>query len=196
MSGCFLDGFKYFLGRFKYSPPYWDDMRVPATATTRGAANPPTFIQFVDNGSGSVGVFANSFSQTLTEDLFFEAQLPHRYYEGTSLKPHIHWSPSLAMTVGDVYWGLEYTVATVGVQFPLTQILTVVVPASAVVRYHDIAILPDIPMPNNKISTMITGRIYRFGNSPLDTYPGGAFLHEIDFHFQLDTPGSRQEFTK
>lgn len=191
---CFLDGILTLVGRFLYSPPYWDDERVPTTSTTAGS-NPPTLSQFVNNGIGSRGVYVWMFSANIMEDLFFECQLSHRYKEGTTIKPHVHWSPTTAAG-GNVVWGMEYTIATPTAQFPLTQTLSVQAGALGTIRGHQINSLGDISMSGNLISTMIAGRIYRDGANLLDTYPDSAALHELDFHFQLDTPGSKQQFLK
>ena len=183
---CFLDGNAIFLGRHAYYPPVWDDMRVPANTAIAGS-NPPTLSVFVGT------VRAWHFSATVVESLHFEAQISHRYKEGTDIQPHIHWSPTSA-AAGTVSWGLEYTVATPTVQFPTTSTLSVAAVSGGTARLHQVDGLGTISMAGNKISTMIVGRVYR--NAPADTYPDLAVLHEIDFHFQVDTPGSKQPFLK
>ena len=188
---CFLNG----KIREVYEPPYWDDLRVPTSATNRGGANDPRFLPFLDDGSGSVGVFTWQFRTNQEEELFFECQIPHHWKEGTIIKPHIHWSPMDA-GAGGVVWGLEYTIATPLAVFPNTTLITVTDPTDTTAFKHQIAILPDIPMVNNKISTMLSCRIYRAGNDPADTYGTEAALLEIDFHYQLNTPGSLQEYIK
>lgn len=193
--GCFLDGLRYIVGRILYQPPYWDDVRVPATTTTVGISNPPTFRKLSDNGAGSVGVYAWHFSPTIREDLFFSAQMPHRYMEQTDIKPHIHWAPQMA-TAGDVYWEMEYTIATVNAVFPNSTVDFVIDASDVVAKKHQVASLTDISMTGNLISTMIHGRISRLGSHASDTYPDDAILSEIDFHFKLDAPGSRQDFIK
>jgi len=190
---CYYDGTPIFAGRIKYVPSYWDDVRVPATATTRGGANDPTFAKFRDNGAGSVGVFNWRFSQIVSQELFFNAQIPHTWQEETDIEPHVHWAPS-DTAGGSVEWGLEYSIATANAVYSTTNIITASDPSDGVALKHQIVGFPAISMTGNKISTMISGRIYR--NSPADTYNSPAWLLEIDFHIRVNTPGSRQEYVK
>lgn len=192
---CFLNGIKYIVGWFLYSPPYWDDLRIPATATTVGAANPPTLKKFRDNGAASRGVYAWHFAPTIMEDLMFAAQVPHKQKQETDLYPHFHWSPTTA-NAGNVIWGIEYTISTINGSFPLTQLDSVTDAADGLAYKHQLAGLSTISMAGNGLSTMILGRLYRDGGNTSDTYPDDAVLHEFDFHIQIDSPGSRWEFVK
>ena len=61
-----------------------------------------------DTGTqGSLGVMALAFPSGYTTSIFFTAQLPHKYKEGTDLKPHVHWMNKDGGT-GNVVWGLEF----------------------------------------------------------------------------------------
>jgi hypothetical protein len=106
----------------------WDDLRVPLTSGLIGASNPPSLVQFMDNGAGSVGVYVRSFADQAVagneEQMWFQAQLPHTYKEGTDIKAHIHWSPAVSGAAGEfVKWGLEYTWANVDGTFGNTTII-------------------------------------------------------------------------
>ncbi len=194
-SNEYQNGKPIFAGQLRYVPKYWDDLRIPANAMRGGGASDPPYVQYVDDGAGSIGVFAYLFPAVNDRDLFFWAQLPHSWAEGTSIRPHIHWTPTSA-GAGDVLWVFEYTVATIGGAFPLTTIRTTLPSASGVDREHQIAFFPDIVMTSDMISAMLGCRICREGTSVTDTYPNQAALLEMDFHFQLNTPGSRQPFIK
>jgi len=177
----------------QYFPPYWDDLRVAANAQTPGGGNDPEFKQIIDNGAGSSGVFAWRFKTTDQRELFFWAQLPHTWQEGGIIKPHVHWCPEDA-TAGTVDWGLEYTVAKVNGTFPNSAIIGVTTNAGGVAFRHQVAAMPDINLTGDTISTMLGCRIFRNGTT--DTYGNFADLLEVDFHFELDQPGSRQETVK
>ena len=192
---CISDGVPVYSGRFRYTPNVYDDLRTPSTATNAGGANDPTFAQLLNNGSGSTGIFAWLFPQNLERELFFWAQVPHTWTEGSIIKPHIHWAPTDA-TAGDVVWGLEYTKATPLSVLPNSTITTVTDSTDTTSLKHQIATFPDIVATGDKISTMIGCRLFRDGPNAADTYANDAALLEIDFHFQLNTPGSRQEFIK
>ena len=97
----------------------WDDMRSPAASAGPGATN-PTFTKFIDNGSGSVGVYAQRFDDPGAEnDLMFDIQWSHKIAIGEDVHPHIHWSPNTA-DAGNVGWGIEYTEANIDEAFPQT----------------------------------------------------------------------------
>lgn len=192
--GCILNGFKAFVGQLIYSPPYWDDMRVPATTTNQGPANRPDFIQW-GASNGVDEVYAWHFAQNIQEDLYWEAQFPHDLMEGSDWEPHVHWSP-INTNVGDVVWRLSFRWAPVNGVYPLVQGIDGVATSSAVADTHQAMGLPTINGSGAKISTMLTGRISRMGNDPRDTLSGDVVLHEVDFHYRKNTPGSRQQFIK
>jgi len=191
---CFWNGVRAFVGQFIYNPPYWTDLRVPSTSTVTGSANPPTYKQW-GMSAGVDAVYAWHFSPTIQEDLFFSAQFPHSLKLNTDWSPHVHWSPS-DNTAGNVVWRLSWRWANIGDVFPAVQGSSVIAPSSGSVSTHQYNDFPVITATNSNISAMVVGRISRLGNNASDTYTGEAVFHEVDFHFLLDTPGSRQEDAK
>jgi hypothetical protein len=176
----------------------WDDLRVPVTAVKLGGVNDPGFQLFRDDGAGSTGVFSYAFIGTgiLEEELFFAAQLPHTYKEGTDILAHVHWSPSTA-AAGNVVWQMEYTKSSVNGTFGNTTLLTGTADSTDSTQYkHLVATVGTISGTGMKISDVIICRIFRDPAHASDTYGADAFLHEIDFHFEVNTMGSRQEFIK
>lgn len=191
---CYAGGRPIYRGQIIYAPAYWDDLRVPATVSRIGSSNPPTFKQW----GATVGideVYAWHYSATIKEDLYFSAQFPHRLKEGTDWRPHVHWSPT-TVGAGNVVWRLSWRWANVGAVFPAVTGSSVTAAASGTIDDHLADSFPTISAPGSKISAMLVGRIARLGNDAADTYGGEAVLHELDFHYQLDTPGSRSEFVK
>ena len=57
----------------------------------------------------------------------------------------------------------------------------------------DIAILSGA---GKKISSVLVCRLFRDGANVLDTLDSGVYLTEFDFHLELNTVGSRNEWTK
>lgn len=192
---CTIGGIPVFSGRVKFTPPYWEDLRVPVTATTRGGANDPTFAQLVNDGGTSQGVYAQNFSAVVEQELFFWVQMPHAWFEGSAIRPHVHWCPTTA-AAGGVVWGLEYTIAKIGAVFPNTTIINAIDATSSTALQHELAGFGDLSMTGNTISTQIGCRIFRNVAHASDTYAAAAALLEIDFHYQVDAPGSRQETSK
>lgn len=177
-------------------PGLWEDLRVTLVPATKGTNGPPEYNFVTDDGLGSIGVFTYWYVQTSIEDsiqsLYFTAQLPHSYLEGSDLYPHVHWFPK-DNTGGTVTWGLEYTWANSGSPFPITSTITATDNAPTVALQHVITNLGTISGTGKKISSVLMCRIYRGLN---DTYENAAGLLELDFHYQQQGTGSRTQLTK
>ena len=177
----------------------WEDLRVPVTSVKTGGSKDPDFIQFMDDGAGSQGVFSYAFDKTTEEEVYFAVQIPHAWKLGSDIEPHCHWSPSDTDT-GNVVWGLEYTISDIGGTFGNTASLSVTDAADGTAKKHQLSDLGTIDMSSytddGDVSIMLICRIFRDATDAADTYDADAFLHEIDFHIELDTLGSRQETSK
>jgi len=145
---------------------------------------------------GSRGVATRAFQAGITQELQFSVQLPHEWAEGTDISPHIHWVPMDAGT-GNVRWGLEYTWASIDAVFSNTTIITAatLTSGSMAVNHHNLTELPNIDATGKTLSSMLLCRIFRQGDHVDDTYAGSAGLLEIDFHYQINRPGSRTEYS-
>ena len=182
----------------------YDDL-VVAFSTGKTASNPPTFAQFVDDGSGSVGVYAYRFDDEAANNeaqVFFTIQMPHSWIEGTDVYPHIHWAPE-DNTSGTVVWGMEYSWveynSTTPLSFPSSTIITTTSNSLANdANKHMItpfaSITPSISQDN--ISSILVVRLFRNSSNVSDTYTGGAFGLSFDLHIEKNTAGSRNEWTK
>lgn len=181
----------------------WDDERVPLTSTKLGGVKDPGFSVAFTDGAGSTGAWLYWFDAGTVEELFFVVQLSHRYKIDTSIYPHVHWIPKTNGSAGQVVsWGLEYTWASIGAVFGnTTQIYsnahspveTLVAGKHYVTSFSAIS-----PGAGKGISSMLICRVWRdaTGTGLTDSYTDDVGLIEIDFHFEMDTLGSRSEFTK
>ena len=186
-------------GRAGGDPGLWNDLRVPLSATNQGPVKAPTFTQWRDDGAGSTGLFGYSFSASSEEEVFFDAQLPHQYVEGTRIGPHCHFSPVINPTDGQtVRLGLEYSWSNVNGVFPTTTTIYAEVTFASNVAYEQLigGFDPDIDEPTMKVSAMIGGRLFRDATHPNDTFTGEVVIHEIDFHYLAESLGSTNEFSK
>lgn len=169
----------------------WADLNVYPDAKGTGSNN-PTWTLFKN------GVYLWSFANS--KEVFFTVQMPHSYKEGTTIYPHVHWSASVAASSTlQVGWNLEYTWANHKDVFGTTSTAT----GSTCVDYstlsysaqqHLITPLTDIS-GSRTLSSFLICRLYR---SATDTYAGTGtvFLLGIDFHYEMDTQGSRSDFLK
>lgn len=191
--------------------PVWDDLRVPLVGVQAGGLKPPAWAQFMDDGAGSVGVYGWAFGDEAVEaneeQLFFAAQLPHTYKEGTDIRVHVHWSPAIGGAAGEfVKWGLEYTWVNINGTYGNTAIITsdassadaatTSEDASMVADKHYVTKIGVISGAGQTISSMLVCRVFRNSSHADDDLAEDAFGLEIDFHHQVDTMGSRQELIK
>ena len=177
-----------------YEDTFWDDLRVPSLQTRDIGTRVPDIEMFQDS-PGYFGVYCYYFDPDALEEVHFSIQLPHSYKEGTDIHPHVHWSPTTA-SGGDVRWLLEYTWANVGDVFQETSVLFDDFAADGVEKKQQIASLGTISGTGMKISSMIMCRLVRAATNLPDTYPHDAAFLEFDIHFEINSPGSRQEYIK
>jgi hypothetical protein len=179
-------------------PVMWDDLRVPMSATKLGGSKDPGFAVFKTNGSGSQGTFIFWFDAASEEELYFVAQLPHSYKEGSNITPHVHWVPKADGKAGEkVSWGLEYSWQNMGSTFGNTTIIYTNTHSPAetlVAERHYRSDMAAITGTGKTISSMLVCRLFRNATGAggsTDDYTADAGLLEFDFHFQMDTRGSK-----
>jgi hypothetical protein len=180
----------------------WDDLRFPSTVFAKAGSSDPGFAVFKTYVSGSHGVYLYWFDASAEEELYMVAQMPHDWKIGSVIKPHVHWVPA-ANGTGSVSWGLEYTWASLNQAYGTTNIIygnTTTAGFSNVsgsISY--LTPLPAITGTNQLLSSMIALRLFRNATSMAgsgDTYPNDAGLLEFDIHYEKDSLGSNEEFTK
>jgi hypothetical protein len=184
-------GWGDFLDRIKdgtIDDTMWDDVRVAAQATRPGSSS-PTWSAFV--GAAHTWLFANAQSNYVE----FNAQIPHTYKEGTDIYPHVHWGPSNT-SAGNVVWRLDYTWADIGGSFPNTTAITVTDAADLTTRKHQVAEFSAIDGTGKGISSMLICKLTRLGSDEGDTYTSGAWFYEFDFHIEMNSLGSDEEYVK
>lgn len=171
----------------------WDDIRVPLNTARVQGANVPTFETFQD------GLMAWNFDDD--DEIFFAMQMPHSWKIGTVIWPHLHWSPESDVDPSDnVGIGLEYTWANMEADFPASTTITRDVPTGvggdSKHLIHDFSTTGIAPAETvTRISSMLICRFFRQAAAE-DNYADGIFGLEIDFHFEIDTVGSRGIMSK
>lgn len=174
----------------------WDDLRVTldkgsssATLSYLSGSSGPQIWYFLNNGT--------------LESMSFVVQLPHSWKEGTTIYPHIHWSPK-STTSGNLEWNLDYSWVNYNPVtpevFPAITTSSVVATGPFTAKTHLITPLTSgntgIDGTGKKISSILICRIWRDSGNSNDTYGSDAGLLFIDFHLQIDGYGSRAEYVK
>lgn len=175
-------------GQLNLVDTYWDDLRFPVSGINPpGAVSDPA----LDTTDGRL-----SFSATATNMIAIQVQMSHSWKEGTSIIPHLHWSPTSSNT-GNVKWELQYKIANVNDVFPASwTTITVLSAGSGVADTHQIGSFGEVDMTGKTLSCMILMLISRLGADPQDTYSAACKLNEVDIHYQIDAIGSDAEYTK
>jgi len=160
----------------------WDDLRVSLVSGIVGA-NTPALATFIST------VQAYAFSASQVNEVFFDVQLPHGWSKGSTLHPHIHWSPGNSTATTVVRWELEYTWANINAAFTTSSTLTVDAAAGGVAYKHQLTSFGTITGTGKTDSSVLMCRVARLGNHANDTYPNTAFGLSVDFHIQYDSMG-------
>ncbi len=190
----------------------WDDLRFPLSSVSKGGVKDPTFTQWKTDGAGSRGIYDWHFAYQAVaaneEEVFFNAQLPHGYEEGTDLHFHVHWTPAVSGGAGQfAKFGLEYIWVNVNGNYPAnTTIIYSDASGSAVASTsgddtlihgkHYKTLFPVIIGTGKTISSILSCRFFRNSSHGDDTLIQDAIVPEVDFHFQMNSLGSTTEFAK
>jgi len=166
----------------------WNDFYVAGIALTSGIIA-PDLVTFQD------GIKLYGFNGVnRIEETHGSFEIMHDYKEGTDIRPHIHWSPINA-NAGDVKWQLEYTVAGFNGTFPANTIISSVAGATGA-KKHIANEFDVIDGANLKVGDVILFRLFRDATDVEDTYGSDAFLLSLGIHYQVDSTGSDDVFTK
>lgn len=126
------------------------------------------------------------------EAMSFTLQLPHNWKDGTTIYPHIHWTPRSSAS-GDMQWNLDYTWANINTEtFSTVTTSSVIITGPFTAKQH---ILTDLTSGNigidatgKKFSSILICRIWRDSGAVTDTYAGDAGGLSMDFHISIKNP--------
>ncbi|MCF8273246.1 MAG: hypothetical protein K9I95_05380 [Flavobacteriaceae bacterium] len=181
---------------FEGGAEVWDDLRVSLDKGSSSAS----LEYFSGSSGGQIWYFRNNEG---LEAMSFQVQLPHSYKEGTTIYPHLHWTPR-ATESGDIEWNFDYTWvnydATTPLVFSAKTTNTVVATGGFTANTHMITALSSgnvgLDGTGKKISSILICRLWRNSGDTQDTYVDDAGLLSLDFHYQIDMVGSRSTFAK
>lgn len=185
----------------------WDDLRIEPTVRAAAGAGVPAFEKYFDDVAGtSKGVYLYSFTDESVagneKEVFFTMQMPHAW-DGGPISMHVHFVPASTVASSDIVWGLEYTWKDIGETFGDTTIVyssTTLNPddANIIAGKHYIAEFADLTPGTTAdgLSSILIGRLFRNSSSGSDTYTDKVGLLYIDAHYQINSLGSTDEYTK
>jgi len=166
-----------------YGDTYWDDMKFPFSRTKRGSSDLPHF------DCTNIGLL---FPQNdATEIVYMIGQMTHAWKEGTSIYPHIHYIQTSASIP---VFKLSYRWYNNGDTVPSYTTITSTTLAFAYTSGSILQILkfPVIVGTGKTLSSILDMKVYRDDN----VVSGDVLGKEFDIHFEINAPGSRQEYIK
>jgi hypothetical protein len=165
----------------------WEGLRFPVQGINPvGSVAPPS----VDTADGTL-----VFSASQTNIIAGIAQLPRGWKEGSTIDPHVHWSPSNTST-GNVLWRFEYEVQNINGVFTGSTIVDTLGAGSGVAEAYQVHSLGTIDMTGKNINCIMKWKLSRIGVDGTDTFTGTARLLEFEIHYEVDSLGSSTESTK
>jgi hypothetical protein len=169
---------------------YWDDEKAPIAGVRLPASGAPTWTAY--KGSQVL-----SFAGNATNTIYFTAQLPHQYHEGSDIDFHIHYVPE-DNTAGNHRWVFTHSWASVNTAFPTETTVTTLLATPEVTDQHTIgAITAAITGTGKNVSSVLLCSLARTGGHADDTYNAKAiYLISFDFHVQKDAEGSLKRTSK
>jgi hypothetical protein len=174
-----------------YGDTYWDDLRVGLGGVQVGVSAP----SWTDYKGGQVLAFGGGPADD--NKVTFITQMPHGYKIATDVKPHIHWTLE-DNTSCDVHWVFTHSCAPIGSAFPAETTLIVNAASPGVTDEHEVSGMGTISGTALTGPSFVTiGSLTRDATDAADTCDGkDAYLLEIDYHYEIDTPGTRDELDK
>ena len=167
-----------------------NDVNIPMTAYKLGGVNDPTWVQFMDDGSSSTGVYCYYFDNG--EELFFSFAFGHAMKENTVITPYVHYSVP-DTTAGTIVWQAECTWANVGSAYGNTVTHSVSFQSPKVVKQHHVVEFdPITPLSGQGgHDSLVLGRISRGEASDGDTYTNKVYMLGFAVHVQVNGFGSQ-----
>jgi hypothetical protein len=181
----------------------WEDLRFAAQTLGRLGNSDPDFVKVADDAGdpASVGVYGLGFDDSRPEEVVFAVQFPHEWKEASAVTFHVHWAPNTgtgSLEKG-VVWGLEYSWANIGVvdgtgtpvTFPNATTIYATDIDTFTAKEHRMVNFSAITATGKTISSMMLCRLFRAVSSSSDDYADDAILLEADFHYEIDSMGSK-----
>jgi hypothetical protein len=181
--------------KFEGNATVWDDLMTPGLAM-RTNATAPDLITFAPATTNLI-VYGFNGTGTTVEQTYFSLQFPHSMKVGSTVYPHVHWSPTTTGS-GNVIWGFEYTWADIdGTYAAPTTIYSTAKAAGGTAWVHKLSLFDGISGAGiTNVSSMMMCRLFRNPAAAGDTYEADAALLQFDVHYEKDTLGSRGEYSK
>ena len=183
-------------GTLTLSDTVWEDIRIVPGSFDRPGNADPVYVAYIPGGSG-ITTYLTEWQKA--DFASCTVQMPHSYKVGTDIYVHIHWTPGTRGNeeIGNaVGWKITYTWADIDGTFGSMATLNLSDTCDGTDHKHQM--MPDIVISGSGkgISSMLICNIERTDTGADDTWVGTVagslpMMLEMDFHYEIDTMGSR-----
>lgn len=176
----------------------WDDLRLSVSQLSRPGASDPAIRSWQPTGAGPT-FYTYEFG---AGDIISGAhQVPHGYKVASDFYVHGHWTPGArgaAESGNTVNWRVDISGASMEGTFPAGTTIDLTDTCDGTNEKHQRTTSVLHSGSGFGISSMFYVNVYRLaGDSWATNTPGNLpILLEVDIHYQINTPGSRQELVK
>jgi hypothetical protein len=144
-------------------------------------------------GSAAIvgGIQVPVFDATVVESIGMTFVIPNDIQPSSFMYPVIHWEPTTTGS-GTVRWGIEYSLARVGVDNFTSVTTAYVEQASSLVigNHHAVEFLDANKIASSDPETVILARVFRDATHVNDTYGADAGLLTVGLRYQSTMLGS------
>jgi len=174
---------------FNGTATVWKDQQVTIGQTKFAGVSDPTWIAYK---GGRVLAFAKAADNIL----YFTVQLQHDYKANSNLEFHIHTvHPDTG--AGNSIWHFTHSWADIGSDFPAETTVNKTIASPVDADKHQLnSFSSTISGAGAGVSSFLLCSLQREGTDGADTYDDVIYVVGIDFHYEVDTVGSRQIATK
>ena len=183
--------------RLTGSATAWEDLRVDGLNTRVGAVAPTDETGF----RGNANFYVRNFVHNQADEVQFDVQMPHAWNVGSTISPHVHFSPWITGTqavqavrfVLDYYWGnINGEFPTGSSSYTMEYVWTGSFQWKHLIAEHSGS---DLSGTGQGMSSIIKCRLYR-DNTITNNLAGKITFLYFDIHYEADSFGSSSEYTK
>lgn len=172
--------------------PLWKDNLTSFFSAKLPGANAPDLKSFQS------GTYAYAFDPATNEEVYLSFHIDHDILQGSTVYPHVHWSPEDTNT-GTVRWAFEYTMAArdTGTFGTTTTIYMEQAGSGTAFDHQVVEDATGFTISTPEVDSVLICRVYRDASHVNDTYTGDAFGLFVDIHYQADrigTPAKAADF--
>ena len=179
----------------------WEDLRIVAGSFDRPGTSDPAYVSYTPSGAGTATYLTE---WNIGDIATFSVQMPHNYKVGTNISVYLHWTAGargVAENGNAVGWKVDYSWANMNGNFGAMTTANLSDVCDGTNHKHQMSPEVMVVGTGKDISSMLICNIKRTDTGGDDTWATNTagnlpLLLEVDFHYVIDSMGSRTTTTK